>query len=334
MLTKAICALLLIAIAGCATRHAATQDDSTDEDTEDYITDTYCLPSVNVERSATQHAHRRPVVPGTDDQPRDLSLLSPASQQIAKVIEVEDLVEQIPILDRDVSQNVPGARLRLLELRQELSDRVLLALFDASSVAAELECEKGRADAVASGMEEIQNNIQQRRTVIALLADATAGLLSGLFLFGGSDTLAGGADIIGNLLQGSFGWAALGGQQQYELRLTRNHLSEVWEGPEFSSLFPQSVWRFLNGPVREGRPASRREIIVQEWKKRFTELDTEKGRPRRELFFGEGGTFTGTQLRHRAEMLDRVKASVRLMSKDLNLLFKESLGHIYGIRQS
>jgi hypothetical protein len=32
-------------------------------------------------------------------------------------------------------------------------------------------------------------------------------------------------------------------------------------------------------------------------------------------------------------MLDRVKASVRLMGKDLNLLFRESLGQLHGIGQ-
>jgi hypothetical protein len=169
--------------------------------------------------------------------------------------------------------------------------------------------------------------------VIALLSDATAGLLSGLFLFGGSDVLAGGADIIGNLLQGSFGWAALGGQQEYELRLTRNHLKEVWEGPESSTLFPASVWRYLNSPLTDGRIDSRRKLLVQEWKTRLGEMASEKELLRKQLFFGEGGTFTGTQLRQRAEMLDRVKASVRLMGKDLNLLFRESLGHLSGIGQ-
>ena len=115
-------------------------------------------------------------------------------------------------------------------------------------------------------MEEKQNDIQQRRTVIALLADATAGFLSGIFLFGGADVLAGGADIIGNILQGSFGWAALGGQQQFDLRLTRNHLKDVWEGPDSSSLFPQSVWGLLNSPLRQGRIDSRRQLMLKNGK--------------------------------------------------------------------
>jgi hypothetical protein len=191
---------------------------------------------------------------------------------------------------------------------------------------------EGRADALAAGLEEVQNNIQQRRTVIALLADATAGLLSGVFLFGGSDVIAGGADIIGNILQGSFGYAALGGQQQYEMRLSRNLLQEVWEGADSPSMFPPSVWRFLNSaPPSNDRRLSRRHIIVQEWKKRLAGLNTTIADRRRELYFGQGGVYTGSELRQRAEMLDRLKASVRLMSQDLNLLFKESLGHFSGV---
>jgi hypothetical protein len=329
-----ICFVVSVLIAGCASTSGRTQNQNVDEeDTEDYFTDVYCFPSTDPRSAANHRTPAPPLAPKAENHTEELEFLSPASRQIAEVIQVEDLVAQIPRLEKEVSDGVPDARVRLIELRQALSDQVLVALFDAFGSAAELECEKGRADSLVSGMEEKQTDIQQRRTVIALLADATAGLLSGLFLFGGSEVLAGGADIIGNILQGSFGWAALGGQQHYDLRLARNHLKEVWEGPPSSELFPESVWRFLNSPLKQGRSESRRMLLVQEWKTRFGALESEKERPQKELFFGEGGTFTGAQLRHRAEMLDRLKASVRLMGKDLSLLFKESAGHLYGVGQ-
>ena len=333
MRSSALNFLLSVLLLGCATGSPSTQNQEPDDAIEDYVTDLYCFSSEPQQGAANPVDPSLLPVPSVEEQADALAFLSPTSRQIAEVIQVQHLVSQIPILEKQVSQNVADARLRLIELRQALSDQVLVALFDAFSVAAELECEKGRADSLASGMEEKQNDIQQRRTVIALLSDATAGLLSGLFLFGGSDVLAGGADIIGNLLQGTFGWAALGGQQQYELRLMRNHLKEVWEGPESSTLFPDSVWRFLNSPLIEGRIDSRRKVLVQEWTTRLGDMDSKKELLRKELFFGQGGTFSGTQLRQRAEMLDRVKASVRLMGKDLNLLLRESLGHLSGIGQ-
>jgi hypothetical protein len=324
---------LCVCIAGCATapQQAMEANEHEEADAEVYIAETYCSPAFTAESTTVSDSESEAASPPNEILFAEFPMLSPASRRIAEVIRVDDLLAQIPSLEDEVVRNRPGARLRLLELRQELSDKLLLALFDASSVAAELECEKGRADAIAAGLEEQQTDIQQRRTVIALLADATAGLLSGFFLFGGSEVLAGGADIIGNVLQGSYGYAALGGQQQYELRLSRNLLQEVWEGPEKSAMFPESVWRFLkSGPVQQRR-LSRRDLIVQEWKKRLGDAGTETQERRKALFFGEGGVYSGNELRHRAEMLDRLKASVRLMSQELNLLFKESLVHLSGM---
>ena len=331
MKTRMILVFLCCIGAGCATSPAPTLNQEANGDTEEYIAESYCSPAVSPEQAAHERMNVQPAMLSVPELQADLSLLSPATRQIAQVIGVQDLVAQIPLLEKDASQNVEGARLRLLELRQELSDQLLLALFDASSVAAELECEKGRAEALAAGLDEIQNDVQQRRTVIALLSDATAGLLSGIFLFGGSEVLAGAADVVGNILQGSYGYAALGGQQQHELMQQRNLLQEVWEGPKQSSMFPASVWRFLNWPQNGERLPSRRDVIVQEWKKRLGEPGSEKESHRKELFFGEGGVYTVPELRHRAEMLDRLKASVRLMNQDLNLLFKETLGHLSGM---
>lgn len=330
MKRRALACVFSLLWAGCATTQPPVEVNGNDE-TEQYIAATYCSPAYTPQAVASGELQSELTILQKEPLRYDLPLLSLASRRIAEVIRVDELLAQIPSLEREVADNVPGARLRLLEMRQELSDKLLLALFDASSVAAELECEKGWADAIAAGLEEEQNDVQQRRTVIALLADATAGLLSGLFLFGGSEVLAGGADIIGNLLQGSYGYAALGGQQQYELRLPRNLLREVWDGPEVSEMFPESVWRFLNSPNGQQQPKSRRDLIVQEWKKRLGEAGSEKETRRKELFFGEGGIYSGNELRHRAEMLDRLKASVRLMSQDLNRLFKESLGHLSGM---
>ncbi|WP_447599408.1 hypothetical protein [Nitrospira sp. Nam80] len=327
-----LCIVLFGIGAGCATSPKPSPTADLQGDTEEYVVESYCSPAVGPPVDGPKAAFPIQLrVQAEQERTEKLLFLSPRTRQIAQIIGVEDLVLEIPILEREVSRNVEGARLRLLELRQELSDQLLLALFDASSVAAELECEKGRAEALAAGLDEIQNDIQQRRTVIALLSDATAGLLSGIFLFGGSEVMAGAADVVGNILQGSYGYAALGGQQQYQLLQQRNLMQEVWEGPEYSTLYPESVWRFLNWPQNNERAQSRRDVIIQDWKKHLGEAGSEKEDRQKQLFFGEGGVYTVPDLRHRAEMLDRLKAAVRLMSQDLNLLFKETLGHLSGM---
>ena len=333
MSKNTVLVLLLCLATGCAGVSTRSANKNADSDTE--IPQSYCSPSDTTPLMVPEAAPAESpaVLPPLEHDPA-LFVLSPATRQIAQVIQVRDLIGQIPELQTDVAGRVEGSRLRLLEVRQELSDRLLLALFDASSVAAELECEKGRAEELATRLEEVQNDIQQRRTVIALLADAVAGLLSGGFLLLGSDTLAGGADIIGNILQGTFGYSALGGQQRHELLWDRNLLQDIWNGPEYSTVYPQSVWRFLNWPLNNAPPQSRREAILLEWRQRLGKPGSKSEERRKELFFGRGGIFTVQDLRHRAEMLIRLKASVRLMNQDLNLLFKEALGHLSGLART
>jgi hypothetical protein len=316
--------VLLCLAAGCAGVSERSANNHTDSDAE--ILESFCSPTIAASRAVpeTAPAEGQAVLPPLPENDPAMLVLSPATWQIAQVIQVLDLIREIPVLQAEVMSHVEGARLRLLEVRQELSDRLLLALFEASSIAAELECEKGRAEEIATRMDEAQGDIQQRRTVIALLADAAAGLVSGGLLLLGSAANAGVADIIGNVLQGSYGYAALGGQKEQELLSGRNLLQEVWEGPEQSNLFPQTVWRFLNWPVSDRPPRSRREAIVLEWQGRLRESGSKKEKRRKELFFGRGGIYTVKELRQHAEMLDRLKASVRLMNKGLNLLLQES----------
>jgi hypothetical protein len=222
----------------------------------------------------------------------------------------------------------------LFELRQELSDQLLLALFDASSVAAELQVWEGGAEALEPALGEVQNDATTTYCHCPSFR-CDGHVLPGIFLFGSFEVLAGqvlagAADMVGNILQGSYGYAALDGQQQYQLLQPRNLMQEVWEWPEYSTLYPESVWRFLNWPQDDGRLRSRREPIVQDSEKRLGEPGSAKDNGRRQLFFGKGGIYTVPELRHQAEMLDRLKTSARLMSQDLNLLFKETLGYLSG----
>lgn len=316
----------LYVAAGCATgpRHAPPSKAGAAEEAE--VVETVCASAESVPQMVT---YAEP--PQTEPAPSEssqasllLSSFSPRAREMAGIIGIQDLVAQLRALEAQVAEKVDGARVRLLELRQQIADRLLLASLEASSIAAELECEKGRSEDLASQLEEVQNSIQNRRTVIAIVADAVSGLLSGGLLFLGLPPLAGTMDVIGNTLQGGYGLGALGGQQQHELRHERNLLAEVWNGPDQPRFFPMSVWRFLN----QGTPRPRREALALEWRRRLGPPGSELERRRTELFFGGGGTYTVEELRYRGEMLDRLKASVRLMAQDLNVLFRETLSPV------
>lgn len=226
-----------------------------------------------------------------------------------------------------MSQGLDSASLRSLAVRQELSDRLLLALVEANSIAAELECEKARAEDLASQLEEIRNDIQQGRTIMAILADSISGVFAGTFLLLGSEILSGLIDLSGSVAALGFGVAALGGDQAYEFKHGRNLMTDVWRGEPTGQQFPQSVWHYLSRPARPNGKRSRRDNIIGQWRNRLGKPGSRQEQRLTELYFGGGGVYRSNELRHRAEMLGLLKTHVNLMTQDLNLLFLESLQH-------
>lgn len=96
-------------------------------------------------------------------------------------------------------------------------------------------------------------------------------------------------------MSSAFGAAALFDDPRYEFQHGRNLLREVWEGPDQPSLFPVSVWRFLNRPLRD-YPAQRslHETLIARWR--------QDGQLGEALLFGHGGSYEIEDPRARASM--------------------------------
>jgi hypothetical protein len=259
------------------------------------------------------------------DKPAAAVRLSPRAAQMASIVGIDRLLSRLQALKQQETAKVESAALRLLTLRRQLSDRLLLVLIETGSIAAELDCERARAEELAVRLEEIQNDIQHRRTVRAIVGEAGLQMAAGGLLVLGLSTAAGVSQITGNLNALVNGLAALGGDQETDMIQDRNLLGEVWDAPDTPVLFPPPVWRFLNQPADEGDGETRRETILSVWRGRLGPPGTEIEQQRRELFFGKGGIYDVEELRHRADMLALLKAFVNLMHQDLNLLFRETL---------
>jgi hypothetical protein len=323
----AACCLLVVLLQGCVSGLTVRAENEDDED----ITASHCEPatgpaaevvalSTDGERYESEPAYKPIVVDSAT-----LFRFSPRAREVAAIIGVHHLLAEFHSLEEDMTRGVDGASLRFIAVRQELSDRLLLALFESSSIAAELECEKARTEDLASRLEEIRNDIQQGRTVMAILADSISGVFAGTFLLLGSELLSGLLDLSGSMAALGFGVAALGGDQQYEFKHGRNLMADVWHGGESSRQFPAPVWHYLNGPVREQSKRSRRDNIIGSWQARLGKPGSKQEQRRSDLFFGRGGIYRIHELRHRSEMLGLLKTHVNLMTQDLNLLFRETL---------
>lgn len=247
---------------------------------------------------------------------------------IADTILVLPLIRQLPELEAEIAQNGEGAALRLMRVRQQLSDRLLLALFDVSVAAAEAHCEEERANQLANRLQETRDNRVRQDTIYAIVGGATVGIVAGGLNIAAQSLAGAIAAVFGGSLEASFGFKALFQGMHYDYHHGVDLLQEVWEGPEQSSRFPTSVWQFLNRPLPDDPTGpSVREALLARWKRDgwLGEPNSERTQRRIKLFFGKGGAYEIEDLRAHAAMLDLLESDIRLMAQELHLLLREVL---------
>jgi len=254
--------------------------------------------------------------------PSDVDLpLSEESIEVAKVMNVLPLLSQLTALQRTGDTH----SVEFLELRQSLTDRLLLTLFEVSSITAELVCERDRADQVADRMDEIDAAMVKRLTLASILIGGVASIVSGgIGLAGGASTASNAADVTGGLFTSLFGGTALFASSKQEFRHERNLLNEVWENPKQPSIFSPAIWRFLQRHHKDGAVTTREEVI-RAWRQqgRLGEPGSPGEQERTTLILGSGGTYASTDLRARASMLETLEAHIQLLSEELELFLRE-----------
>jgi hypothetical protein len=250
------------------------------------------------------------------------------AQETAELIGAHDFLVRMAELEAEPSTQNQLTMLNLLEIRRQLSDRILLGFLDVARTASEADCEEERADQLADRLQAIREKRVRYLTLTAIVGDALVGILSGALSLAAQQTAAAAGAIGGGALATGFGTAALLTDTEQEFGHARNILREVWEAPAEPSLIPTSVWRHLNRPLPDD-PQSRslRETLITRWRRdgRLAEAGSPAEGRRIELFFGEGGSYTIEDLRARAAMLDLLEADINLMSQDLEGLLQEVL---------
>ncbi|BBL60865.1 hypothetical protein MKFW12EY_44780 (plasmid) [Methylomonas koyamae] len=260
----------------------------------------------------------------------ELSALSPAMLDIANIIGVTKSFEGLHLRDVRNPQPESDKRIQQLQVREQLTIRILQALLAVKSAAAEADCEEERAADVADRLQDSQEFQSTQFTVLSLLGSGLGGALSGGLSLGAQATWSAIAGIIAGITEATFGTMALSNSLTLEFNHERNILKEIWDGPKQSKLFPRSVWRFLNRPLPDDvSHRSLRETLIARWQRdgRLGEANSIAEQHRIELFFGAGGLYTANELRDRAAMLDMVESDVNLMSHDLEHFLDELLSH-------
>jgi hypothetical protein len=182
----------------------------------------HCAPSVSGESSREQA--------GSFARPQERQAETAQAQFSGQVIELARVINALPVLEALVVlyQGQRTESIEFLALRQQLTDRVLLALFETSSTVAELICERDRADQSADRMDAIDTSRIKRLTLASVVVGGVAAVVSGaLGLAGAASTASDAMEVAGGTFSAVFGGTALFIQSQQEFRHDRNLLMEI-----------------------------------------------------------------------------------------------------------
>ncbi|HRO61128.1 MAG TPA: hypothetical protein PK177_18505 [Burkholderiaceae bacterium] len=262
--------------------------------------------------------------------PAPLPGFSAAATEIAVIIGAHSALERIAALEATAPGAGPAAQadaLRLLALRQNVMDLIVRAMLDVSSVISEIGCENERGDQLRDYLDKLENRRMRSLGVGSILVGAVTAFLSGgLALLEphtkGSDIVG----ILGGATEVSIGVAGLSDRHAGKLGTERNLMRDVWEAPMESTLFPASVWRFMNSSIGLGPGApTQRELLIAEWRTgdRLGSAGSDEEEARAALFFGSGGTYGIDDLNTRDSLLDLLEATVHSMNQYLRLLLDE-----------
>lgn len=322
MLTKSVPLVIgVLWLSGCVTGEPTLKVSPRD------VSGAYCSPLFTVPAGISRGSSL-PALTSRSNSPSDLEGLSPESRQVAEIIGVMDVIKYARTLEAQDAQLSDEAKGRLVEVRQHLSDRLVTIFFEVSSVSGRVDCEATRATHVASALAERREARARRYEITAIVGDALIGIVGGGFTLAAKETASGIADVIGGTFATGFGLAAglTGDESQFFHPDRTNLLREIWEGPSVPTMFPESVWRFLNWPLTEEAGfRTRREELIAEWRNDGLIGDTEQLDRRGRLFFGIGGTYTIDDLRARAQMLEIIKTELSVMMQHLYLFSQEAL---------
>lgn len=237
-----------------------------------------------------------------------LDLLSGYVNKIAEVKENNSLQNQID----------------LIKIRQDINHRIDLASLEISSVTAELDCEEERLDQIASYLSDKEKKTETHLTVGSIILGSLSAIVTGILVSGNDESNA--SDMIGvgvGVADAAIGILILTSHRKIELNHHRNVLREIWTATETSTVYPPSIWYYLNYHNPNNKEdISLREQLINNWKN-FGQVSSSKkdstNNPA-DIYFGDGGKYTTDQLENRANMYDQIESAIKLMKQDLRNL--------------
>lgn len=226
-----------------------------------------------------------------------------------------------PLLARTIREHTRAhgrPTLDLLEMRQELSDRLSSLPGQLLASASECECIINAIDEVLAADERAEHDRELYLTVATLIAGPGFGVASGIWEITNQHTMSPAVP------EGPFALAVLGAVVELALGTAilisvpneivsmheHNLLAPVWTGNDETLLYPTFVFRLLTLPVHGGAATPRDELLVG-WRAHWEGAVDDSERATAEtIMYGAGGTYDPDLLSVRRALYEDLRAKL------------------------
>ena len=234
------------------------------------------------------------------------------------------LLKKLVQLERTAQlEPTPAHTLAVVVQRQQVQAQLQLLNVAVASVAAELDCEGERADQLANYLTIQENHRVQRLTVLSIGVGAVSGIGTTVINDQTTQYVFG---IGGGLLTAGLGLLTLSSHRTNPFNHPRNLLADVWHEAPTSAEYPPGVWYVLSEKAFSNRGENSVTHNTRlRWQRygQLAALNTKEGQRQESLFFGTGGQYGADELTVRANMLNELQSTVRLINQELQGLLLE-----------
>ncbi len=252
---------------------------------------------------------------------------SSQSLNIANAIGILEMLSKHITLANDFNAHPTiDKKVTLLEISQQINQKISIASLEISAVASELDCEEERANQFAYYLKEREGKTEKGLIIGSIILGA-AGSIAGEVLSNNNSNgnLVSGVSIGVSLTGAALGALILVNKRKIEFYHKDNALTDIWTNSVISNYFPPSIWYYLTYEHPQMKEKSLAKLLVDKWLTfgQISNAEDQTNDKASELYFGKGGKYGADELKNRADMLDQTEAYVTLMKQDLKTLTYE-----------
>ncbi|MCC6599253.1 MAG: hypothetical protein IT223_01100 [Crocinitomicaceae bacterium] len=214
-------------------------------------------------------------------------------------------------------------RIGLIELLQQINEKISTASLEVSAISSKLDCEEKRAQQFANYLKEKEGEAE-KKLIIGSIIIGSAGAISAEAISNTSSNnhLSSGLTVSVSIVEATLGILMLVNKRKIEFYHLDNALTDIWKNSSVSSYYPPAIWYYLTTENPQSKEKSLAKLLVEKWYL-FDQVSKGEKEDKSDLYFGKGGKYMADELMNRADMLDQTESYVALMKQDLKMLAQE-----------